>query len=56
MFGSWGNAVASCIYLVLLLIELFWWTKRQEQLLTNADRAVDAAHVLDKEDSGHGDL
>jgi hypothetical protein len=40
VFGSWGNAVASAIYLVLLLIELFWWPKRRERLLTNADRAV----------------
>jgi hypothetical protein len=43
MFGSWGNAVASGIYLVLGLIELFWWPKRRERLLTNADRAVDIA-------------
>jgi hypothetical protein len=43
VFGSWGNAVASCIYLVLLLIELFWWPKRQKQLLSNADRAAEMA-------------
>jgi hypothetical protein len=43
-FGSWGNAVASFIYLVLLLIELFWWPKRQEQLLANADRAKEMAN------------
>jgi hypothetical protein len=42
-FGSWGNAVASGIYLVLLLVELFWWPKRQAQLLANAGRAADAA-------------
>jgi hypothetical protein len=46
VYGSWGNAAASAIYLVLLFIELFWWPKRQEQLLTNADRAADiAAHI-----------
>jgi hypothetical protein len=43
VFGSWGNAVASFIYLVLLLIELFWWPKRRDQLLANADRAADLA-------------
>jgi hypothetical protein len=40
VFGSWGNAVASGIYLVLLLIELFWWPQRRDQLLANADRAA----------------
>ena len=43
VFGSWGNAVASGIYLVLLLIELFWWPKRRERLLANADRAAEVA-------------
>jgi hypothetical protein len=50
VFGSWGNVVASCIYLVLLAVELFWWPKRREQLLANADRATDiAAHILGKQ-------
>jgi len=44
-FGSWGNAVASFIYLVLLLIEVFWWPKRRDQLLANADRASGLARV-----------
>ena len=39
-FGSWGSAVASCVYLVMLGVELFWWPKRQDQLLTDADRAA----------------
>ncbi|WP_018600211.1 hypothetical protein [Mycobacterium sp. 155] len=39
VFGSWGNAVASVIYLAALLAELFWWPKRQAQLLANVDRA-----------------
>lgn len=43
VFGSWGNAVASGIYLVLLLIELFWWPRRRRQLLANVDRAADIA-------------
>ena len=41
--GSVRNGVASCIYLALLLIEVFWWPKRQEQLLSNADRAAEMA-------------
>jgi hypothetical protein len=43
VYGSWGNAVASAIYLVLLLIELFWWPKRRDKLLANADRAAEMA-------------
>jgi hypothetical protein len=46
VYGSWGNAIASFIYLVLLLIELFWWPKRREQLLSNAGRAADFAGQL----------
>lgn len=43
VFGSWGNAVASGIYLVLLLLELFWWPKRRDELLANADAAAEMA-------------
>ena len=39
-FGSWGNAIVSAIYLVLLVIEVFWWPKRQRRLLANADTAA----------------
>jgi O-antigen/teichoic acid export membrane protein len=47
VYGSWGNAVASVIYLVILLFELFWWPKRLAQLLANTDRAADIAqHVI----------
>jgi hypothetical protein len=57
VFGSWGNAVASAIYLVLLLFELFWWPKRLKQLLTNADRAADlATQILEKQGSERTDL
>jgi hypothetical protein len=50
VFGSWGNAAASCIYLVLLLIELFWWPKWRERLLTNADHGADIAwRILEKQ-------
>ena len=49
VFGSVRNGVASCIYLVLLRLELFWWPNRQRQLLADADRAADIAqHVLAK--------
>ncbi|MGA5466216.1 hypothetical protein [Mycobacterium sp. NPDC050041] len=39
-YGTWGNAVVSAIYLALLLLEVFWWPRRQRQLLANADRAA----------------
>jgi len=45
-FGSWGNVVVSVIYLVLLLLEVFWWSKRQKQLLANADEAVRSSEVI----------
>jgi hypothetical protein len=49
IFGTWGNAIASAVYLVALLVELLWWPKRRDELLTNGDRAADiAADVLDK--------
>jgi hypothetical protein len=38
-FGSWGNAIASVIYLLMLGVDMFWWPRRQRQLLANADRA-----------------
>jgi hypothetical protein len=41
--GSVRDGVASCLYVGLLLIEVFWWPKRQEQLLANADRAAEIA-------------
>jgi hypothetical protein len=44
--GSTRDAVASCVYIVLLAIELFWWPKRQAQLLSNADRAAEVAGRL----------
>lgn len=46
VFGSWGNTVASAIYLVLLLLELLWWPKRRDQLLANADRAAEMARQV----------
>ena len=47
VFGSWGNLIVSAIYLVMLLAEMFWWPKRLQQLLDNADRAVDLAETSD---------
>jgi hypothetical protein len=40
--GSTRDAVASCVYLALLAIEMFWWPRRQAELLSNADRAAEA--------------
>jgi hypothetical protein len=45
--GSAGNAVASVVYLVVLGLELFWWPKRREGLLSNADRATAMARQAD---------
>ena len=57
VFGSWGNVVASIIYLVLLQLELSWWPKRREQLLANADRAVEIAqHFSTKPGTSDGNL
>ena len=50
IFGSWGNAVASAVYLVVLLIELFWWPKRQVRLLFNADCAAELARQKETSD------
>jgi len=50
VFGSWGNAVASGIYLVMLVIELFWWPKRRDELLANADRAAEMAGQIESSD------
>jgi hypothetical protein len=48
VFGSIGNAIASIIYLVLFLLEVFWVPKRQDRLLAHADRAADiAGEMLD---------
>ena len=41
--GSVNNTVASGIYLVLTLLELFWWPRWVRTLLANADRASELA-------------
>lgn len=41
--GSPGNAIASVIYLAVVGLELFYWPKRTEVLLANADRAATLA-------------
>jgi O-antigen/teichoic acid export membrane protein len=50
VFGSWGNAVASGIYLVLLLLELFWWPKRRAHLLANVESATEMARQTETSD------
>ncbi|MDA2890932.1 hypothetical protein PDG61_08420 [Mycolicibacterium sp. BiH015] len=39
-YGSWGNFVASAVYLVALLVEVFWWPGRTKALLANSVRAA----------------
>lgn len=41
VYGSWGNAVVSVVYLVLIGFELFWVVPWQRRLLDNADRATE---------------
>ena len=43
IFGTWGNAIASVIYLVAFFLELFWWPKYRDALLANGDRAAEMA-------------
>jgi hypothetical protein len=50
VYGSWGNVVASVIYFVALLFELFWWPKRRDQLLANADHAAEMARRTEVSD------
>lgn len=50
VYGSWGNTVASGIYLVALVVEVFWMPKWQAQLLANADRAADTVPRSDPAD------
>lgn len=46
--GSARDVVASCVYLGLLLFEVFWWPGRRDRLLANADRAAQSAQdVID---------
>lgn len=47
VFGSWGNAIASVVYLVLAGLELFWWPNRLTRLLANANRAASLACPLE---------
>jgi O-antigen/teichoic acid export membrane protein len=46
LYGAWGNAIASLIYLVALLVEMFWWPTRRDRLLANGDRASEAARLI----------
>ncbi len=48
--GSWGNLIASVIYLAALLVEMLWWPRRRDQLLANVDRAAETARQLDISD------
>jgi hypothetical protein len=50
VYGSWGNTVASAIYLAALVVEVFWMPKWQQRLLDNADRAADKVPRSDPAD------
>jgi hypothetical protein len=41
--GSVRDLVSSCVYLGLLGVELFWWPRRRDRLLENADCAARSA-------------
>lgn len=46
VFGSTRDLISSCVYLVLLGIDVFWWPGERDQLLANADRAKERALAL----------
>ena len=48
--GSVGNAVVSLVYLVLLLLELFWWPRRVAELLDKVNRAAALARPTEISD------
>ena len=50
VFGSFGNAAASVVYLGLVGLEMFWLPKRRAELLTNADRAAAMTRQTDTPD------
>jgi hypothetical protein len=52
VFGTTRDLIASCVYLVLLGFEVFWWPGRRDRLLANADRARDRALGLIESTSG----
>ncbi len=43
VYGSAGNAIASAVYLALLGVEVFWWPRRQRQILANAEHCAQVA-------------
>jgi hypothetical protein len=42
-FGSAGNAIASAGYLVLLGVDVFWWPRREREILANAEHCARSA-------------
>lgn len=42
-FGSVGNGIVSAVYLAMLGVEVFWWPRRQDEILVNAEHAADVA-------------
>jgi hypothetical protein len=52
--GSVRDAAASCVYLGLLAIELFWWPARRREILLNAALAGALAQRLIAEHAADG--
>jgi len=46
IFAPVGEVVVSWLYFAFFPIEAWWWPRRQERLLANADRAADTARKL----------
>ncbi|MBJ8345496.1 hypothetical protein [Antrihabitans sp. YC2-6] len=46
VLGSVGNGIASAVYLAALVVEIFWWPKREAELVANCDRAAESAKQI----------
>lgn len=46
VLGSLGNVVVSLAYLLLIVLDLIWWPKRRNELLTNAHCALVKARQI----------
>lgn len=53
-FGSVANAIVSAIYLAMVGLEVFWWPRRQGEILRNAEHAAAAAAKMVAEQPGSG--
>ncbi len=53
-FGSVGNGIASAVYLAMLGVEVFWWPRRQNEILLNARHAEQRAAKMVQEQPESG--